>query len=278
MGKPRLCTIFGEQIRVCARQIFDFFAKFIAEGAINERKNRKGARTYLGDAVKNCTKSRDPLLIAKGIHKRFTRPKEVSVLKGIDLTLERGESIAIVGRSGEGKSTLLNILGTLEKPTHGALTIDGEQTSFFNTSRLRNQKIGFVFQAFHLLEDYTVLENILFPAAIARYKLAPKRELYKRAEELLDLIGLGDRKHFMAKLLSGGEKQRVAIARAFLNDPAIIMADEPTGNLDEETSDVIHSLLFNFVKNDKACIIVTHNQKLARECSRTLVLQNGRLE
>lgn len=218
-----------------------------------------------------------PLLIASGLHKKFFYPKEVNVLKGIDLNVYAGESIAIVGRSGEGKSTLLNILGTLETPSAGSLTIDGEKISFFNTARIRNSKIGFVFQSFHLLEDYTVLENILFPAAISRYKNCPKDQILKRAEYLLEMIGLSHRKEFTAKLLSGGEKQRVAIARAFLNDPSLIFADEPTGNLDEETSEIIHNLLLDYVKKGKACIIVTHNQKLAKVCSRNIVLQNGQL-
>lgn len=219
--------------------------------------------------------TKDPLLVASGIQKTFTHPKEVNVLRGIDLTVHPGESVAIVGRSGEGKSTLLNILGTLERPTAGSLHIGGEEVSFFNTSSIRNLKIGFVFQSFHLLEDYTVLENIMFPAMISRFQQFSKKEALKKAEELLDMIGLGERKNFSAKLLSGGEKQRVAIARAFLNDPSVILADEPTGNLDEETSETIHTLLFDFVKKGKACIIVTHNQKLAKECSRTAVLQSG---
>lgn len=218
-----------------------------------------------------------PLLVASGIHKKFKRPQEISVLKGIDLTVHAGESVAIVGRSGEGKSTLLNILGTLEKPSAGSIHIAGEEVSFFNTSRLRNLKIGFVFQSFHLLEEYTVLENILFPAAISRFKAAQKSKIIKKAEDLLEMVGLSDRKKFMAKLLSGGEKQRVAIARAFMNDPSIILADEPTGNLDDETSQIIHNLLFDFVKKGKACIIVTHNQNLAKECSRITVLQGGSL-
>ena len=219
-----------------------------------------------------------PILHAKALHKNFYHPKEINVLKGIDLTVFSGESIAIVGRSGEGKSTLLNILGTLEKPTSGSLSIDGEAVSFFNTTRIRNAKIGFVFQSFHLLEEYTVFENILFPAAIARFKTKPKDQFVKRAHELLELINLTHRKEYRAKLLSGGEKQRVAIARAFLNDPSLILADEPTGNLDEETSFIIHNLLFDFVNNGKACIIVTHNQKLANACSRKILLQNGCLE
>jgi len=217
------------------------------------------------------------LLTARGIHKGFTHPKEISVLKGVDLNVHPGESIAIVGRSGQGKSTLLNILGTLEKPDSGSLAIEGEEVSFFNTSRLRNQKIGFVFQSFHLMEDYTVLENILFPAAIGRFQNGSKAAMTKKAEELLEMIGLADRKEYMAGLLSGGEKQRVAIARAFLNNPSLILADEPTGNLDDETSHAIHTLLFDFVKKGKACIIVTHNQQLAKECSRTIILQNGLL-
>ncbi|CRX38497.1 ABC transporter ATP-binding protein [Estrella lausannensis] len=218
-----------------------------------------------------------PLLKACEIHKTFAKPRRLEVLKGINLEVYPGETIAIVGKSGEGKSTLLNILGTLEKPTSGSLFIDDEAVSLMNVSRIRGQKLGFVFQSFHLLEDYTVMENILFPAAIARVATGRGTDAYKRAEELLELVGLTERKDYSAKLLSGGEKQRVAIARAFLNNPSIILADEPTGNLDEETSAAIHRMLFNFAAQGKACIIVTHSTKLANECSRTITLKGGSL-
>lgn len=223
------------------------------------------------------SKSEAPLLKAVEIHKAFRAPRHLQVLKGVNLEVYPGETIAVVGKSGEGKSTLLNILGTLEKPTSGSLFIGAEEVSLMNVSRIRGQKLGFVFQSFHLLEDYTVMENILFPALIAREATGRGSAAYKRAEELLELVGLMERKDYSAKLLSGGEKQRVAIARAFLNNPSIILADEPTGNLDEETSEAIHSMLFNFAKQGKACIIVTHSTKLAKECSRTITLSGGSL-
>lgn len=218
---------------------------------------------------------RSPLLKAYNIHKTFNSPRKLHVLKGVDLEVYPGETIAIIGRSGEGKSTLLNILGTLERPTSGSISIGGEEATFLNISRLRGEKLGFVFQSFHLMEDYTVMENILFPASIARKATGQGSAAYKKGEELLHLIGLAERKDFNAKLLSGGEKQRVAVARAFLNDPSVILADEPTGNLDEETSEIIHRMLFNFAKEGKACIIVTHNTKLSKECSRTITLSGG---
>ncbi|MCP5469866.1 MAG: ABC transporter ATP-binding protein [Chlamydiales bacterium] len=210
------------------------------------------------------------ILKARNLKKWFERPQKVEVLRGIDLTVEAGTSVAIMGTSGEGKSTLLHILGTLEAPTEGTLEIAGEPNP---TPELRNQKIGFVFQAFNLLEDYTVLQNVMMPALIAG-----KRD-EKRALKLLERVGLLHRASFPAKLLSGGEKQRVAIARAFCNDPAIIMADEPSGNLDHDTSQLIHKLLLECVKEEgKALIVVTHDTELAKLCDKTYQLINGELK
>lgn len=216
------------------------------------------------------------ILKAKKIRKTFHEPVKVDLLKGIDLTVQRGETVAIVGRSGEGKSTLLQVLGTLEPPTIGALTIADQEISFFNKSLIRNKHIGFVFQSFHLLEDYTALENILMPARIARRDTSPGSEARTRALELLDTVGLDARAHFNTKLLSGGEKQRVAIARALCNDPDILFADEPSGNLDKQTSKVIHDLLLNFAKKTgKALIVVTHDPELASLCDSRYTLQDG---
>jgi lipoprotein-releasing system ATP-binding protein len=222
--------------------------------------------------------SKPIILQAKKLLKTFHNPARVQILKDLDLTVRRGESIAIMGRSGEGKSTLLQILGTLESPCGGSLEIDGQRVSNFNKSRIRNQKLGFIFQSFHLLEDYTALENVLIPACIARTNTSPKEKAYQRACHLLRHVGLDDRLHFNTKLLSGGEKQRVAIARALCNDPDIILADEPSGNLDKETSRHVHELLLDLANtHGKTLIIVTHDPDLASMCSVRYNLVNGQL-
>lgn len=219
-----------------------------------------------------------PILCAKRIHKSYKYPTLTNILNGIDLSVYPGESIAIMGRSGEGKSTLMHILGTLETPCEGSLEIAGSDISLFNKTQIRNRHIGFVFQSFHLLEDYTALDNILMPARIAREKVHKGSPRLNRCLELLDLVGLSKRADFNVKLLSGGEKQRVAIARALCNDPDIILADEPSGNLDSQNSEKIQELLFHFAANKKkALIIVTHDQKLASLCSRQYRLQDGLL-
>lgn len=215
-------------------------------------------------------------LQAKNIHKSFYTPKKLPILKGIDITVHQGESVAIMGRSGEGKSTLLQILGTLDTPCSGTLSIMRQEVTFFNKSKIRNRNLSFVFQSFHLLEDYSALENILMPAKIGRKETAPGSETYKHAAELLDLVGLSDRASFNTKLLSGGEKQRVAIARALCNNPDIIFADEPSGNLDKVTAQSIHELLLGFARQkNKALIIVTHDESLATLCDTQYVMENG---
>lgn len=219
------------------------------------------------------------VLKAVGLKKSFHTPAKVEILKNIDLFVSRGETVAIMGRSGEGKSTLLQILGTLETPCDGYLEIDGEPVSNFNKSKLRNKKLAFVFQSFHLLEDYTAIDNVLMPARIARQTATQGSAMYQRACDLLDLVGLSDRKDFNTKLLSGGEKQRVAIARALCNDPDIILADEPSGNLDRQTARQIHDLLLDYVQaNNKTLIVVTHDSELADLCKKTYRLSDGRLE
>ncbi len=221
-----------------------------------------------------------PLILrAMQLRKAFYNPVHIDILKEINLDVHRGDTLAIMGRSGEGKSTLLQILGTLDNPCGGSLEIDGVAISQFNKSQIRNQKLGFIFQSFHLLEDYTALENVLMPAKIARKATSPNTPAYQRACQLLAHVGLADRAHFNTKLLSGGEKQRVAIARALCNDPDIIFADEPSGNLDRQTSTIIHELLLNFAHaHNKTLIIVTHDHELAKLCQRRYHLVNGELK
>lgn len=220
--------------------------------------------------------TRKVLLQAKDIKKSFTHPKPFQVLRGVSLDVKAGESIAIMGASGEGKSTLLSVLGSLDHPCEGRLEIAGQVLGPRNRAAIRNHHIGFVFQSFCLLEDYSALENVLLPAKIARKNVRPGSLAYKRGLQLLEKVGLPERAQFPAKVLSGGEKQRVAIARAMCNNPDIILADEPSGNLDHETSEAIHNLLFSFVRDsDKALIVVTHDQKLANLCDKTYQLQGG---
>ena len=218
------------------------------------------------------------ILRARNIHKAYYTPAKVPVLKGIDLEVKAGEAVAITGKSGQGKTTLLHVLGTLENPCSGSLEINGQELSWFNKSQIRNKNLAFIFQSFHLLEDYTALENVLIPARIARQNTSVGSQAYQRGLELLNTVGLGERAHFHTKLLSGGEKQRVAIARALCNDPDLIFADEPSGNLDDSTAKTIHDLLLGFAKNHgKSIILVTHNPHLAGMCDTRYHLEEGSL-
>lgn len=219
------------------------------------------------------------LLEAQGIYKTFNHPSPIDILKDIHLSVHKGESVAIVGRSGEGKSTLLQILGTLEQPCRGLLKIDNQSISSSNTTQVRNQCLGFVFQSFYLLEDYTALENVLMPARIARHSTGHGSVARERALELLEKVGLSDRANFYTKLLSGGERQRVALARAMCNDPDLILADEPSGNLDRQTATMIHEILLSFVQEQgKALIVVTHDKDLASLCHKQYELKQGMLK
>jgi lipoprotein-releasing system ATP-binding protein len=219
------------------------------------------------------------VLKAAQISKSFKNPINVSVLKNISLAIKAGETIAITGKSGEGKTTLLHILGTLEPPTEGTLEICGLESTASNWSKLRNQYIGFIFQTYNLLEDYTALDNVLMPAKIGGQDVGPGSLSHKRALELLEEVGLSHRANFPAKLLSGGEKQRAAIARAFLNNPALILADEPSGNLDHANSTIIYNLLLGAAqKRGKALIVVTHDRELAALCKKTYSLMDGELQ
>ncbi|MGZ3632958.1 MAG: ABC transporter ATP-binding protein [Parachlamydiaceae bacterium] len=218
------------------------------------------------------------ILKAADIKKSFYIPQQVPILKSISLDVFPGDTIAITGRSGQGKSTLLQILGTLESACEGQLTIAGQAVTTFNKSALRRDHLSFIFQSFHLLEDYTALENVLMPAQIARQPVSKGSMAYNQALELLERAGISDRAHFQSKLLSGGEKQRVAIARALCNDPSLIFADEPSGNLDKQTSVAIHSLLLDFVhQTNKSLIVVTHDPELAAMCKIHYNLHEGTL-
>lgn len=219
------------------------------------------------------------LLKAQGIVKKFYSPTQLTILDGVDLTVCAGDSIAIGGRSGEGKSTLLQILGILDTPSAGELQIMGTPASTWNSCSLRSQHIGFIFQSFYLLSDYSALENVLMAARIARKPTGKGTPAYLRAIDLLERVGLSDRLHHSTKLLSGGEKQRVAIARALCNDPSLIMADEPTGNLDKQTAEEIYALLLETVRNEgKALIVVTHDPLLMQRCALRYHLSHGTLK
>jgi lipoprotein-releasing system ATP-binding protein len=220
-----------------------------------------------------------PLLQAKDLHKTFSSAgsDSVQILNGVSLTLYPGKSIAIIGKSGSGKSSLLHILGTLDAPSSGTLTIC-EKQAFLHARELRSKKIGFVFQSFHLLEDYTLLENILIPARIARKNTKPSSELFLRAQKLLEFVGLLERAKAPAKLLSGGEKQRASIARALFNDPDILLVDEPTGNLDPVNAALVQKLLLSSCKEqNKSLILVTHDEEFASLCDEVFLLKNGKL-
>ena len=213
---------------------------------------------------------------AKDIEKSFG---ELKVLKGVDFEVSKGEVVSIMGASGAGKSTLLQILGTLLTPDKGSLKIDGTDVLSLSSKALsafRNSSIGFVFQAHHLLPEFTALENVMIPALIAGKSTKEARD---RAESLLVEVGLAERMTHKPSQLSGGEQQRVAIARALANSPAIIFADEPSGNLDSKTKQEIHSLFFKLRKDHgQTIVIVTHDPALAAMCDRTLVIKDGAFE
>lgn len=211
----------------------------------------------------------------KGVTKNFG---SLQVLKGIDLRIEKGEIVSIVGPSGAGKTTLLQILGTLDKPDSGSVVVDGTETSTLSTNKLsefRNTHLGFVFQFHQLLPEFTAIENIMIPAYIAGMK--PK-EARSRAEELLAFMGLSDRATHKPNELSGGEKQRVAVARALMNNPAVILADEPSGSLDSKNKEELHKLFFELRdKFGQTFVIVTHDETLATLTDRTIHLKDGRI-
>lgn len=213
------------------------------------------------------------MIQANNIHKSYDK---LHVLKGVDFFINSSEIVSIIGKSGSGKSTLLHILGTLDKADKGSVIIDGIDISALDSKEIalfRNSKIGFIFQFHHLLPEFTALENVLIPAMIAKSTGKSKEN---RAKELLDYLGLTDRMSHKPNQLSGGEQQRVAVARALINDPSVVFADEPTGNLDSESSEELHQLLQKLRREyNQTFVIVTHSKELSAISDRTIIMQDG---
>ena len=221
---------------------------------------------------------------ASNLHKTYTLGKvDLHVLRGVTLSVKKGEFVSIVGASGSGKSTLLHLLGLLDRPDRGELMINGVdmgKQSSFARNRLRCKEIGFVFQFYHLLPELSVLENVLLPARVNYSNFlwfSRRRRLVRRATEILDMLELKDRLKHRPKELSGGERQRVSIARALMNEPGILLADEPTGNLDSKTGRGILKVLEKFHKKGQTILMVTHDSELAKLSDRLLKMQDGLL-
>ena len=226
------------------------------------------------------SEERVPIIEMRGIRKSYYigKPNELEILHGIDLTIYDGEFVAIVGESGSGKSTLMNMIGALDRPTAGSYLLDGidvESAGDNALSAIRNKKIGFVFQTFNLIGRQSAQKNVELPML---YGGVSASERAKRAKELLEMVDMGDRARHQPNELSGGQKQRVAIARAMANDPAILLADEPTGALDSDTSRTVMDIFHDLHKNKgKTILLITHNPSLADECDRVLTLIDGRI-
>lgn len=225
-----------------------------------------------------ASKQDKPVLTCRGVHRYLgDTTQKVHVLKGVDIDLYRGNTYAIVGPSGCGKSTLLYTLGLLDRQNKGSIIIDGVDVSAANDEErtsIRNEKIGFVFQFHFLLPEFSAAENVIIPM----WKRANRKALSmeRRSHMLLQSVGLGDKTHRLANRLSGGEQQRVAVARALANDPPIVLADEPTGNLDVQNSSIVFDLLYQLSKkNNQAVLIVTHNPDIARKCDFILKMKDG---
>jgi lipoprotein-releasing system ATP-binding protein len=221
-----------------------------------------------------------PVLEARDLHKTYVGGDggTINVLKGVDLTLGRRELVAVVGASGAGKSTLLHVLGALDKPTRGYVVVGGEPINGLDEEQLaalRNRSVGFVFQFHHLLREFSALENVMMPLRIAG---RPYETAHGRAAELLTRVGLSARMHHRPGELSGGEQQRTAVARALAMDPKVILADEPSGNLDLANAEMLHELLVEVVNDlEIGMIVVTHNRGLAARAGRVLLLEGGKL-
>ena len=236
-----------------------------------------GAAAALSSGAQVATAN--PLIVATGISKSFADvDREIHVLTDLSLTVQPSDLIAIVGQSGTGKSTFLHILGSLERPDAGKVLFEGQDLFALDERGLadfRNHKLGFVFQFHYLLADFNALENVMMPALISRM---PDREARERAEHMLAVVGLADKLHRRPAELSGGEQQRVAIARAVVLSPRLVLADEPTGNLDPHTADEVHELFHKLNRElDVTLIVATHNERLTRSMARALRLKDGKL-
>lgn len=221
----------------------------------------------------------EPLIVSSGVVKGYrTAAGYVSVLRGLDLVVPEGEMLAITGASGVGKSTLLHVLGTLDRPEGGSIRVAGDEVFGLDEARLRlfrNRTLGFVFQFHHLLPEFTAMENVMMPLLIGR---VPAGEARQRAGALLDELGMKERADHRPGALSGGEQQRVAVARALVCSPRAVLADEPSGNLDRETGDRLHDLLRRLnLERGITIVVVTHNERLAASADRTLRLEGGKL-
>lgn len=218
-----------------------------------------------------------PMLQCRSVTKRYTQGiLDVEVLKGVDLTIGEGERVAIMGASGSGKSTLLHVLGGLDKPTSGSVVLNGvnlDQVSSSALAKLRNKSLGFIYQSHHLLGEFTVLENVAMPLLIAGLAVTDARV---RAVELLQRVGLGHRIEHKPGELSGGERQRAAVARALINKPAVVLADEPTGNLDSKTAEQVYQLMLELNQELKVSfLVVTHDHELAAKMGKVLHMEDG---
>jgi lipoprotein-releasing system ATP-binding protein len=239
-----------------------------------------GAPAVDDDAVPMRRSAAPAPLEAVNLHKRYPGAggRELRVLQGVDLRVESGEAVAIIGASGAGKSTFLQLLGGLDRPTEGEVLVGGHPVSRLTDRELaamRNRHVGFVFQFHHLLREFSALENVMMPPMIGGSAVLEARE---RAQELLEAVGMAERLEHKPYELSGGEQQRVAVARALANAPLVLLADEPSGNLDHHTSEQLHDLLFR-IRGDRnlSMVLVTHNLELARRADRVLRLEDGRL-